>query len=75
MNAAPHPRKRRAGARHQAARLPCMDLLEGRRLMTAAVPRFDHIVIVVEENHSATNVIGSAAAPYINSLAAGGALR
>jgi hypothetical protein len=51
-----------------------MEPLEGRRLLTAAVPRFDHIVVVTEENHSATSIIGSASAPYINQLAGGGAL-
>jgi hypothetical protein len=40
---------------------------------TSAVPRFDHIVVVVMENHSNTDVIGNAAAPYINSLADSGA--
>jgi acid phosphatase len=38
------------------------------------VPRFDHVVVVVEENRSYTDVIGNSAAPYLNSLAAGGAL-
>lgn len=38
------------------------------------VPRPDHVVIVIEENHSYSEVIGSPAAPYINSLAAKGAL-
>jgi hypothetical protein len=37
-------------------------------------PAYDHIVVVVEENHSFTNVIGNAQAPYINSLANSGAL-
>ena len=32
-----------------------------------------HVVIVVEENHSHEDVIGSPFAPYINSLAAAGA--
>ena len=43
--------------------------------VTAAggVPRPDHIVVVVMENHSNTDVIGNSAAPYINSLAASGA--
>src|SRR3954469_3949602 len=40
---------------------------------TTAVPRPDHVVVVVMENHSNTEVIGNAAAPYINSLAAEGA--
>ncbi|HEX8079050.1 MAG TPA: alkaline phosphatase family protein [Jatrophihabitans sp.] len=39
----------------------------------AGVPRPDHVVVVVMENHSNTDVIGNPAAPYINSLAATGA--
>jgi acid phosphatase len=35
----------------------------------ASVPRFSHIVVVVEENHAYRQVIGSPAAPYINRLA------
>ncbi len=38
------------------------------------IPRPDHVVVVMEENHSYSEVIGVAAAPYINSLASGGAL-
>jgi len=38
------------------------------------VPRPDHVVVVIEENHSYSEIIGSPAAPYINSLAAQGAL-
>jgi len=34
----------------------------------------DHVVVVIEENHSFSEIIGSAAAPYINSLAAQGAV-
>src|SRR5690348_427729 len=37
-------------------------------------PRPDHIVVVMEENHSYSEIIGSSQAPYINSLAAEGAL-
>ncbi|MDP4239392.1 MAG: alkaline phosphatase family protein [Bacteroidota bacterium] len=33
------------------------------------LPRPDHIVIVIMENHSFNQIIGSSAAPYINSLA------
>jgi acid phosphatase len=33
----------------------------------------DHVVIVVMENHAASQIIGSAAAPYINKLAGSGA--
>ena len=38
------------------------------------VPSPDHVVIVIEENHSYSEIIGSSAAPYINSVAAQGAL-
>ena len=39
------------------------------------VPTYDHIVVVVEENHNYDEIIGDTAqAPFINSLAAGGAL-
>src|SRR4051794_26349510 len=40
---------------------------------TPAVPRPDHVVVVIEENHSGTEIVGNANAPYITSLAAGGA--
>ncbi|MFL6164612.1 MAG: alkaline phosphatase family protein [Jatrophihabitantaceae bacterium] len=40
----------------------------------SAVPRFDHVVVVVEENHSYADIIGNPAAPYLGSLAGGGAL-
>jgi hypothetical protein len=36
-------------------------------------PRFDHVVLVMEENHSYNEIIGSSSAPYINSLASQGA--
>src|SRR3954466_15058398 len=39
----------------------------------ALPPRYDHVVIVVEENHSLSNIMGNVDAPYINSLAATGA--
>ncbi|TKB32772.1 MAG: acid phosphatase [Nitrospira sp.] len=38
------------------------------------LPRPDHIVLVIEENHSYSQIIGSSDAPYINELAAQGAL-
>jgi hypothetical protein len=37
------------------------------------VPTPDHVVIVLEENHSYSDIIGSPDAPYINSLAQSGA--
>ncbi|MDQ1740468.1 MAG: phosphatidylinositol-3-phosphatase [Pseudonocardiales bacterium] len=39
-----------------------------------AVPRFDHIVVVVLENHAFSQIIGSSSAPYLNSLADRGAV-
>lgn len=39
-----------------------------------AVPRPSHVVVVVEENHAYSDVIGNSAAPYLNSLAQQGAL-
>jgi phosphatidylinositol-3-phosphatase len=38
------------------------------------VPRFDHIVVAVFENHGYPEVIGAGQAPYLNQLAARGAL-
>jgi hypothetical protein len=40
----------------------------------AAVPTPTHVVIVVEENRSQSNIIGNKSAPYINQLAANGAM-
>jgi phospholipase C len=39
----------------------------------AALPAYDHIVVVIEENHAFSEVIGNANAPYITSLANNGA--
>lgn len=39
-------------------------------LASAQVPRSNHVVVVVEENHSYSSVIGNSAMPYLNSLAA-----
>jgi hypothetical protein len=41
--------------------------------LAAVVPSFDHIVIVIEENHGYSQIINSSSAPYINSLAKQGA--
>jgi hypothetical protein len=40
----------------------------------AEIPQYDHVVVVIEENHNYNEIIGSLNAPYINSLAAAGAL-
>src|SRR5262245_57648456 len=69
---APHGRPRRG--RPGPVVLPHLELLETRELLSAGLPRPDHVVIVIEENHSFSQIIGSPAAPYINSLAQQGAL-
>jgi acid phosphatase len=51
-----------------------LEPLEPRVLFANGVPDFKKIVVVIEENRGFSEVIGSASAPYINSLAAGGAL-
>ena len=34
----------------------------------SAIPAFDHVFVIVMENHSYGEVIGSPSAPYVNSL-------
>jgi len=41
---------------------------------TSTLPHYDHVVVVMEENHSAGEVLGASDAPYINALAQGGAV-
>src|ERR1700722_4423701 len=41
--------------------------------LQAQQPAFDHVVIVIEENHSYSDIIGNSAAPNINALASSGA--
>ncbi|SEL85899.1 alkaline phosphatase family protein [Streptacidiphilus jiangxiensis] len=44
------------------------------QLAASTLPTPAHIVVVMEENHAYNEIIGSSSAPYINSLATGGAL-
>jgi phosphatidylinositol-3-phosphatase len=37
--------------------------------MAKLIPRFGHVFVVVEENHSYSSVIGNSAMPYLNGLA------
>ncbi|MEY9874569.1 hypothetical protein ABH931_004069 [Streptacidiphilus sp. MAP12-33] len=39
-----------------------------------SVPHFDHVLVVIEENHAYDEIIGSSSAPYINTLASQGAV-
>lgn len=41
--------------------------------LRAEAPAFDHIVVVIEENHGFSDIIGNSLAPNINALAASGA--
>jgi phosphatidylinositol-3-phosphatase len=43
-------------------------------LTAAALPSFAHVVIVIEENRSQANIIGNKSTPFINALAAKGAM-
>ena len=47
-----------------------------RRVVLAAgfLPTPSHVLIVIEENRSQANIIGNKSAPFINALAAGGAM-
>ena len=36
---------------------------------TGSVPQFGHVVVVLEENHSYSEVVGNSAMPYLNTLA------
>jgi phosphatidylinositol-3-phosphatase len=76
-----HPR-RLTGRPYRALRLAAalaltgvaaIPLAPGVGLAAAALPRPAHVVIVVEENRSEGNIIGSASTPFINALATQGA--
>src|ERR1700710_240146 len=56
------------------AGLLIISLLFSFRAPQSDIPRFDHIIIVIEENHAYHELVGSANAPFINQLANGGAL-
>jgi len=45
-----------------------------RKGVTTVLPRPNHVLIVIEENHAYSEIIGSSSAPYINSLASQGAV-
>ena len=48
--------------------------LAGGALLFAKPPSYDHVVVVIEENHAFDEIIGSSQAPFINSLANEGVL-
>jgi acid phosphatase len=54
--------------------VPVIAVAPGFAHAATTVPAYSHVVIVVEENHAASSVLGNTSAPFINSLAADGAL-
>ena len=48
----------------------CVVLLSFAAMAFAGMPASNHVVLVVEENHSYSSVIGNSAMPYLNNLAA-----
>ena len=53
--------------------LAAIILAAGATPLRAQVPQYDHVVVVIFENHSYSEIIGNPAAPTFNSLAANGA--
>jgi hypothetical protein len=48
-------------------------MISAKTAVAQTLPLPSHVVVVVEENHAYSQIIGSSEAPYINSLAADGA--
>jgi len=53
--------------------LAAITFAAGAAPLRAQIPQFDHVVVVIFENHSYGEIIGNPAAPTFNSLAANGA--
>jgi phospholipase C len=49
--------------------MPTNDMLTTAETVSAQVPSSQHVVVVVEENHNYSQVVGSSAMPYLNGLA------
>ncbi len=49
-------------------------VFSGSQCIAGILPAFDHVVVVVYENHGYSQIIGSAAAPTMNTLASQGSL-
>ena len=55
--------------------IPCITLIvfsmalgAAGQAVPSAIPSPEHVVVVVEENHGYSQIIGSSQAPYINTL-------
>ena len=76
-----HVKGTRHGPRHRTGRrsaallaaLAALLPTAGCGTVRAQIPRPDHIVVVIEENHGYSDIIGSPRAPYLNELARQGA--
>ena len=51
----------------------CSAFLIGTTALAQSLPRPEHVVVVIEENHAYSQIIGSPQAPYMNTLASEGA--
>ena len=72
MTAVPHPRPPPKKTRRFPTAFFAACLLRA-TVARAAPPQYDHVVIVIEENHAQADIIGNLAdAPFLNALAAGG---
>ncbi len=49
-------------------------VIAGQSMMAQTIPMPSHVVVVIEENHSYSEIMGSSQAPYINTLASQGAV-
>ena len=56
------------GGPAQAAR-PAAGPVAAAAASVTAVPRPDHVVVLILENHASASIIGNPDAPYINALA------
>jgi hypothetical protein len=74
----PHPIRNRLPRPHSAfpalaaalfAALAALTALYGRAEAQTVIPRYDHVIVVVMENHTYGQIIGSASAPYITKIA------
>ncbi|HTJ70987.1 MAG TPA: alkaline phosphatase family protein [Actinospica sp.] len=54
--------------------VPGHDAAPATKLAASSIPQYSHVVVVMEENHSYSDIIGNSSAPYFNQLADGGAL-
>jgi acid phosphatase len=60
-----------SSAREKRRAKVSVEEVEHRQLLNGSLPRPDHVVVLIEENHAADEILGNPAAPYINSLANG----